>query len=166
MESLIGGLIGALITYMGTILTFKSKIHEESGWREKLLKLSYAELISKRELIKLQSFVNPVKYTTGKDKEELIKDSKNLDSLINNFCRAKIEELDWQYYLPDQDADNFRLLCKALLKHDWINQNGSFWNKDKHQKELFDQTYSIINGYNPTKSKNIKKIAKELSNKV
>lgn len=161
MGSIISGLIGALFSFLGATIAFKGKIHEESGWREKLLKLSSTELVSKAELLQLQSLVNPVKYT-DKDDGKLIQDAKSLDNLINDFCIAKIEELDWQYYLPDDDSEHFRLLCRALLKHDWINQTDSFWNKDKHQKELFNQTYSIVNGYNPTKFKKIEKEPSEV----
>ncbi|HJF53830.1 MAG TPA: hypothetical protein K8W06_01590 [Limosilactobacillus coleohominis] len=162
MGSIIGGLIGALFSFLGATIAFKGKIHEESGWREKLLKLSSTELVSKAELLQLQSFVNPVK-CTDKDDGKLIQDAKSLDNLINDFCIAKIEELDWQYYLPDDDSEHFRLLCKTLLKHDWINQTGSFWNKVEKQKKLFVKTYFIINGYNPTEVKSIKKIVKEPS---
>ncbi|MCD7123240.1 hypothetical protein [Limosilactobacillus caviae] len=82
MKSVDGTMISAVMAFIASLiacnLAFKGKIHEESGWREKLLKLSHAELINKRELIQLQSFVNPLAQFDG---------LKNLDGLINKFCQ-------------------------------------------------------------------------------
>ncbi|WP_431815011.1 hypothetical protein [Limosilactobacillus portuensis] len=128
---LVGSIIGAIFSFLGSTIVFKGKIHEESGWREKLLKLSYSELISKKKLIQLQSFVNPLAQFDG---------LKNLDGLINKFCQDE-QAVVKKYggYLPDKEAEQFRLLCRALLKHDWINQTKFFGFKWYKQHKLAKQ---------------------------
>ncbi|MBC8743982.1 hypothetical protein H5W18_05005 [Lactobacillus sp. Marseille-P7033] len=135
MKSVDGTMISAVMAFIASLiacnLTFKGKIHEESGWREKLLKLSYAELISKKELIQLQSFVNPLAKFDG---------LKNLDGLINKLCQDE-QAVVKKYggYLPDKEAEQFRFLCRALQKHDWINQTKFFGFKWYGQHKLTKQ---------------------------
>ncbi|GGI63857.1 hypothetical protein GCM10011459_16910 [Limosilactobacillus caviae] len=41
--------------------------------------------------------------------------------------------------MPDKAAEQFRLLCRALLKHDWINQTKVFGFKWYKQHKLTKQ---------------------------
>lgn len=135
MKSVDGTMISAVMAFIASLiacnLSFKGKIHEESGWRSKLLKLSYSELISEKELIKLQSFVNPVAQFNG---------LKNLDGIINKFCQdEQIIAKRHGGHLPNKEADKFRLLCRVLLKHDWIRQTAPFGFKHYKQHKLTKQ---------------------------
>lgn len=123
-SGLIGALIGALATAVGGLMSFKSSIHEESGWREKLLVLSQKHNVKQKHLVQLQSFVNPV------SKAENAQECRNLDMLINFFCSKKLKEYTNGSSLKLEDSDKFRVLCRALLKHDWINQTGFFITKE------------------------------------
>ncbi|WP_295729529.1 hypothetical protein [uncultured Limosilactobacillus sp.] len=135
MKSVDVTMISAVMAFIASLiacnLAFKSKIHEESDWRKKLLELSYSELVSKRELIQLQSFVNPLAQ---------FNDLKNLDGLINKFCQDEQAVVKRHGgYLPNKEAEKFRLLCRVLLKHDWIRQTAPFGLKRYKQHKLTKQ---------------------------
>ncbi len=142
-SSLIGAIIGAVIS---SNISYKSNAHGESGWRSKLLDLSSVEAVGMKEILKLQSFINPTKNDTN-----LLNDFCNindLDDLTSYFCNAAMKDLVIPSYvshraiLPNKsdmyfDADDFRYICKVVLKNDWIVETASIFNRYDKQKNLF-----------------------------
>lgn len=131
MASIIGALIGALVGVFSSLITtnisYKSSTHSESGWREKLLTLTGKEHISIKELEQLRAFVHPF----DGDLLSYEECSNVSDMIIIFYNLAKKKLQNSSQCLPEHncqriDSQTFRILCRALLKYDWINQTRPF----------------------------------------
>lgn len=128
--------LALLISLIAAKLAYQSNAHGESGWRKKLLNLASTYQVQDKDILVLQSLVNPIRIS------ESFKDSKDIDGLINYFCTQANLYLEYNTYLPKNgnnhiNAEKFRYLGRVLLKDDWIKQTGHFFNKKVKRRLLF-----------------------------
>ncbi|TGY64745.1 hypothetical protein [Limosilactobacillus reuteri] len=136
----VGTIIGATINDDGARLR---SMHGESNWRSKLLDLCSTEEVTKKDIYSLRAFVRPFPNNfklenldsgINKLKDEINKENKtdsnsdqgenkeelDIDDVIILFCEYASKNFDNVNRLAL--AQDFRMLCRVLLKYDWLVQ--------------------------------------------
>lgn len=121
-------------------------MHGESNWRSKLLDLCATENVKKRDLYALRAFVRPFPtnqvFNDNKTLKEIVRigEYKNkdfdIDDLIILFCEYSLEEFDSANRV--NVANDFRMLCRVLLKYDWIVQRTEVTGTKKELEQKID----------------------------